>query len=361
VLFRSALGLDRVTRVLSGGAPLHPEVMEFFRLLLGSKATCHEGYGMTETTGATTTTAPEDLDTGHVGAPMPSVDLRLLDVPEMGYLHTDTEHNGKPCLGRGEICARGPGVFTGYYHAAEETAKALSPDGWLLTGDIGMWTPKGQLVIIDRRKNLFKLSQGEYVAVERVENVLSRAPLVSQIFVHGQSTENCVVAVVVPDQEEAEKWATVNTWTRPAKDSSALQPTADPTEAAGEGKHEDEEFERDSKPKAGAELAANNYVSSPIGDLCMSPEFRDAVLLQLTAAGKEGHLAGFEMVKAVFLEAEPWSPQDNSASAAALLTPTLKLRREAARQKYATPLSQMYEELRTGVTKQPESPTRAKL
>ena len=81
---------------------------------------------------------------------------------------------------------------------------------WLRSGDIGMWTIKGQLVIIDRKKNMFKLSQGEYIVVEKIEGILSNARLVSQIFVHGDSTQDKLVAAVVPDEEAVMVWLKSN-------------------------------------------------------------------------------------------------------------------------------------------------------
>lgn len=76
----------------------------------------------------------------------------------MGYNSADTDHNGEPCLGRGEICFRGPNVFKGYYKMEEKTAETIDAAGWCHTGDIGLWTVDGKLKIIDRKKNIFKVS-----------------------------------------------------------------------------------------------------------------------------------------------------------------------------------------------------------
>lgn len=89
-----------------------------------------------------------------------SVEVKLVDVSEMGYLSTDTSHRGVPCQGRGEIWVRGPSVFKGYYMDEEKTRETLTEDGWLMSGDIGLWNMDGCLQIVDRKKNIFKLAQG---------------------------------------------------------------------------------------------------------------------------------------------------------------------------------------------------------
>ncbi len=110
-------------------------------------------------------------------------------------------------LCRGEVCLRGPCVFQGYYKRDDLTKEALDSDGWLHSGDIGAFNPNGTLRIIDRKKNLLKLAQGEYIAVEKVEQIIQKADLAQQVFVHGDSTETSIVAVVVVEPERLLPWA----------------------------------------------------------------------------------------------------------------------------------------------------------
>lgn len=98
------LGLDRLLICISGSAPLSPEVLTFLRCILGNKVV--EGYGATETAGASLLQHAADYSVGHVGGTMSCCDLCLADVPDMNYLSTDEEHNGEPCIGRGEVCFR---------------------------------------------------------------------------------------------------------------------------------------------------------------------------------------------------------------------------------------------------------------
>ena len=124
------------------------------------------------------------------------MEICLLDVPDMQYFATDTPQP------RGELLIRGSSLFSGYYRNPDETGKAMTPDGWFCTGDIATVDSRGRFQIIDRRKNVLKLAQGEYISPERIENIyLSHLNYLAMAYVHGDSIQTFLVAIfaVQPD------------------------------------------------------------------------------------------------------------------------------------------------------------------
>lgn len=284
---RARLG-GQVKLLTSGASPISPEVFTFLRICFG----CHvlEGYGMTETACLISITPLGDATSGHVGAPNPACEVKLADVPEMGYTNADVP------LPRGEICVRGPILFRGYYKDEGATREAIDEDGWLHTGDIGVWVPGGRLKIIDRKKNIFKLAQGEYIAPEKIENVLARSPFVLQSFVYGNSLRSQLVSIIVPDPEYLLPWAS----------------------------------DRGMKTEEGLE------------GLCRDPRVVAAVLKSVREEGRVAGLKGFEQVAAVTLTPEPFSV-DNG-----LMTPTFKIKRPQAQAAFQEAIAEMYASLSEG-------------
>lgn len=179
----------RFRYALSGGAPLSTVTQRFLSL---TAAPILGGYGMTESCGMCSIMTPEQFAYGPVGAPVPCTEVKLVDAPEAGYLSTNLPK------AQGEIYIRGPSVTSGYFNNETLTAESITADGWLMTGDIGEWNENGTLSIIDRRKNLIKLSNGEYIALEKVESVYKSSTLGENICVYADSLCPRPVALFVP-------------------------------------------------------------------------------------------------------------------------------------------------------------------
>ncbi|MGH9716506.1 MAG: AMP-dependent synthetase/ligase [Candidatus Acidiferrales bacterium] len=175
----------RIRILSSGGAPLAPELAEFFWSI---GLPVYQGYGLTETSPVVTFNSPKMNKVGTVGRPIPNVQLRIAD--------------------DGEIMVKGPCVMEGYYHKPEETRAVLTPDGWFSTGDIGRIDADGFLTITDRKKELLKTAGGKFVAPAPIENLLKTSPLISNAMVVGDRRKFVSVLVVVNFagiEEEARK------------------------------------------------------------------------------------------------------------------------------------------------------------
>uniref|UniRef100_A0A452VH24 Long-chain-fatty-acid--CoA ligase n=1 Tax=Ursus maritimus TaxID=29073 RepID=A0A452VH24_URSMA len=270
----------KVSFVVTGAAPISSPILTFLRAALGCPV--FEAYGQTECTAGCTFTSPGDWTTGHVGVPLPCNHVKLEDVPDMNYFSVNNE---------GEICIKGNNVFKGYLKDPEKTKEALDEDGWLHTGDIGRWLPNGTLKIVDRKKNIFKLAQGEYIAPEKIENIYIRSRPVLQIFVHGDSLRSSLVGVVVPD------------------------------------------------PEVLPSFVAKLGIKGSLEELCQNQAVNKAILEDLQKTGRDGGLKSFEQVKSIFLHLEPFSIENG------LLTPTLKAKRGELSKYFRTQIDSLYENI----------------
>jgi long-chain acyl-CoA synthetase len=205
---KAKMGLDRLRIIGSGGAPLASQTQDYIAHVLAPVA---QGYGATETTGCTTTqecTAsngrPADSSCGTVGAIGPCAEIKLISVPEMGYV----VESDPP---RGEILIAGASVsHDGYYKMDKKSAEdfPVHKDGkkWFHTGDIGEITKSGTLKIIDRKKDLIKLNGGEYVSLGKVEATLKEVQGIGAVVVFAMSDKSeCVCIVSQPERG----WASV--------------------------------------------------------------------------------------------------------------------------------------------------------
>lgn len=272
----------RVRWIMSGSAPLDPKLGEFLKICFCCNVI--EGYGLTENFAGAVVTMLDETQLGHVGRPLGCCEVKLVDVPEMGYSSTNSPQTG-------EILIRGNNVFKGYFKDAEKTKEAVEADYWFHTGDIGRWNENGTLSIIDRKKNIFKLAQGEYVAVEYLEQVFSRSQFVQQIWVYGSSYKRYLVAVVVPDPDYLALWA------------------------------------------------KNNNQSGDYKQLCSKPEVNQAILKDIEKVGKEAKLNGFEFIKSIEVVSDPFTTDND------MMTPTFKLRRNNLLKTYQKGIDLMYEKI----------------
>ncbi|MUM17155.1 carboxylic acid reductase [Mycobacterium sp. CBMA271] len=174
----------RVLAVMVGSAPLSEELGEFIESCFELHLT--DGYGSTE--------AGMVFRDGIVQRP-PVIEYKLVDVPELGYFSTDQPHP------RGELLLKTDGMFLGYYKRPEVTAGVFDPDGFYMTGDIVAELAHDNIAVIDRRNNVLKLSQGEFVAIANLEAEYANSPVVHQIYVYGSSERSYLLAVVVPTPE----------------------------------------------------------------------------------------------------------------------------------------------------------------
>lgn len=268
--------------MITGSAPISPDILNTLKCIFCVPII--EGYGQTETNAPVTTTHEKDPIAGHIGGPFTCCSFKVEDIPDMEYTSSDKPYP------RGELCIKGPVVFQGYYKNEEKNKEAFDENGWLHTGDVVEVWENGTLKLIDRKKNLFKLSQGEYISPEKLENIYNKSPFVAQIFVDGDSTKHYIVAIIVPDEEMTKHWAT------------------------------------------------KNNISLEGDELFNSNEFKEALAADLDQRAEIAKLNSLEKIKKFHITRTLFSVDNH------LLTPSMKLVRHAAKKIFKDEVDRMYSE-----------------
>lgn len=274
----------RMRIMVSGSAPLNPTVHDFMRVCFDVPLI--QGYGLTETSSSGIAQTMQDNTSGSIGCPFPSIEVKLVDVPDFGYSVKDKPYP------RGEIWLRGAPIAQGYYKN-DELTKEVFQDGWFATGDIGCRYQDGRFAIIDRKKNLIKPPHGEYIALEKLESVYRNCPYVMFICVYVDSTHSECVALIHPNRAKLLEWA----------------------QSTGHAKADD------------------------FNALCDDPEVANFMLKQLRSTGLSQNLKSIETVRKVKLLSEEWTPQNN------MLTAAMKLNRNVVLEMSRDYINQMYKEL----------------
>ncbi|KAG9392508.1 AMP-binding enzyme [Carpediemonas membranifera] len=273
----------RVRLIFTGSAPLPVQVNEFIQVVFGSPLI--EGYGLTESAATASAQLINVQDMGNVGVPEGNLQIKLIDVPDLDYLVSDSPNP------RGEVLLKGGNIFKGYYKANDKTVEVIDDDGWFHTGDIGEMLPGNRLKLIDRKRNIFKMAQGEFVCGFAIEEVCaSKCPAVASIFIHGNRYESFLVAVVVPNKTMVDQW-----WAELGKDKSVAN-------------------------------------EARMRDLDIVVKVHE----ELLAACKNAGMRSFEHPRAVLLDSEEWAV-DNG-----LMTPSMKPKRAALKAKYKQSILQTY-------------------
>lgn len=262
----------RVRFAVSGAAALAPEVGEFIDTL---GIVVLEGYGLTETTAGGTASKPNERKVGSVGKPLPGMRVEI-----------DTSVASVEA-GEGEVILYGPCVMRGYHNMPEQTRAAFTEDGGLRTGDIGRIDADGYLFITGRVKELYKLSNGKYVAPAALEEKLQLSPYIAQCFVYGSDRPHNT-AVLVADMANVEAYCARH----------------------GFSTHETPE------------------------QLLQMPQVRELFRHEIDRYSRD--FKGFEQIRSFVLTADPFTTEND------LMTQTLKIKRRNVMNKYKGDLSSLY-------------------
>jgi len=243
----------RLRIAFNGGGPISEETIKFISYAVTPMIS---GYGLTETSAMGAIQDPLEWNPHSLGTIPGSIEIKLVDYKEAGY----SSDSNPP---QGEIWIRGPSVTEGYWENDKETKEAITEDGWFMTGDVGEFDKNGHLKIIDRKKNLVKTLNGEYIALEKLESAYRSTPVVGNICVYADPNQQKPIAIIVPVE-------------------AALQKLA----------------------------SQNGIKGDSVEELVHDKKLNGLVLKEVQSVGKQGGLSGIEIIDGVVLADEEWTPQN---------------------------------------------------
>ncbi|CAN3367971.1 long-chain-fatty-acid--CoA ligase 1 [Diutina catenulata] len=249
--------------VLNGGSPISRDGQVFISTLIAPMLI---GYGLTESCANTTIVEHQHFAYDTVGTLLGSLTGKLVDVADAGYFAKNNQ---------GELWIKGDCVTSGYYKNEKETKEAFTEDGWFMTGDICEWNADGSLKVIDRKKNLVKTLNGEYIALEKLEAVYRSNSNVLNLCVYADQNRVKPIAIVLPNEAHMKSFL------------------------ADEGVYSKQEVQE-------KELAV----------LCEDPKVVSAVHKSLLQTGKSQGLKGIELLQNIVLLDEEWTPQNGMVTSA---------------------------------------------
>ncbi|OBA20033.1 acetyl-CoA synthetase-like protein [Metschnikowia bicuspidata var. bicuspidata NRRL YB-4993] len=269
--------------VMNGGSPISRDTQVFISTLI---APCLIGYGLTETCANSTIVEINKFEYGVAGSLVGSVTCKLIDVPDAGYFAKNNQ---------GEVLLTGASVTSSYFKNEKETKDSFTEDGWFKTGDIGQWTASGALQIIDRKKNLVKTANGEYIALEKLESTYRSNSLVANICVYADQSKVKPIAIILPNEPHLKNLL---------KDDKLVH--------------------------------ADSLHSKELGDFYTDKKVIAAVHNSLLQTGKTQGLKGIELIQNVVLIDEEWTPQNG------FVTSAQKLQRKKILEAYKTQIDKAY-------------------
>ena len=278
---------NRIRTVLCASAPLRKELADDFKVFLSVPVV--EGLGMTELSGSPFCTNYNDYTNFTAGGVNWGARMLLRSVPDLGYT-VDDVIEGIKCPA-GEMCLKGPVVFHGYYKNDDENKKCFDEEGYFHTGDVGRIYPNygNGLRIVDRVKEIFKLSQGEYIIPAKLESVYSNSIYVHQIMIYGNPTKNNIIAIVIPDKKKCSE-------------------------------------------------ALNISIDDLVKDT-QNEKLNELIVKDFEKLANEAEFNGLEKAKYILIDFEEFTNQNNC------LTPTMKIIRKNVEIKYKERIDDLYEQI----------------